>query len=476
MGTERRTAIIYTRLSRNRSGEQSESTKRQAAACRKLAADEGYEVLRVETDDDVSAYSGKRRPGYERVLEALRTGEASVVLAWSPDRLHRSPRELEDFVDLIEQANATVVTVQAGEIDLETPAGRLQARMLGSIARYESEHRAARTLAAKEQHAMEGRFSGGKKIYGYRSENGKLYVVPAEAEIVREMARRVIAGERPGTIAKDLNRRGVPTTTDRRWTTPTVRGILGNGTVAGRRIYRGEDVGEAEWEAILDPDTVRRVRAVLAAGPRRGRAPRVALFTGDRIICGRCGGRMTTLRRESGRRAYRCLNDFMTVSAEPLEALVVEAIAATLDVSDVPAADEDDGAQNLVDALEADLEALAADLGSGLISRSEWLAAREPLTARLKEARRLAERTRPDTALTGINSAADLLLSWPTVDIEAQRQLLATLEDPENRPVFNLDKQQAIVDALIERVVINPTDKRGRSFDPERVDIEWRDR
>ena len=80
------------------------------------------------TDNDVSAYSGKPRPQYAALMEAVGAGEVDVVVAWDPDRLHRSPAELEDFITAVEQAGVQVVSVQAGSVDLSTAAGRLAAR------------------------------------------------------------------------------------------------------------------------------------------------------------------------------------------------------------------------------------------------------------------------------------------------------------------------------------------------------------
>ena len=85
-------AAIYTRLSSNRGDEQSASTIRQEAECRRLAADRGLEVVEVLVDDDVSAYSGRRRPGYQRACEMIAAGEIDALLAWAPDRLHRCAR------------------------------------------------------------------------------------------------------------------------------------------------------------------------------------------------------------------------------------------------------------------------------------------------------------------------------------------------------------------------------------------------
>lgn len=47
--------------------------------------------MSVHTDNDLSAHSGKRRPGYEKLLAQIRDGETDAVLAWHTDRLHRSP-------------------------------------------------------------------------------------------------------------------------------------------------------------------------------------------------------------------------------------------------------------------------------------------------------------------------------------------------------------------------------------------------
>ena len=69
-------------------------------------------------------------------------------------------------------------TVKGGEIDLETPEGRLQARMLGTLARYESEHRSDRVRRAMDQNAERGIAHGGPRPYGWNSDGT---LDPAEA-------------------------------------------------------------------------------------------------------------------------------------------------------------------------------------------------------------------------------------------------------------------------------------------------------
>lgn len=103
---------------------------RQEQDCRALIEARGWSAGGVFTDNDVSAYSGRVRPGYRAMLDGVAAGEYGAVVAWHPDRLHRRPAELEEFIDVVEAAGVTVATVRAGEIDLATASGRMVARVV----------------------------------------------------------------------------------------------------------------------------------------------------------------------------------------------------------------------------------------------------------------------------------------------------------------------------------------------------------
>ena len=125
--------------------------------------------MRHRGDDAAKLYavaSSRReprsRPAYQALLEAITDGSVRTVLVWHTDRLHRQPTELETWIGAAERHGAVVQTVQAGNLDLATPSGRMVARMLGAAARYEVEHKIARQRAASEQAAAAGRRSGGE--------------------------------------------------------------------------------------------------------------------------------------------------------------------------------------------------------------------------------------------------------------------------------------------------------------------------
>jgi site-specific DNA recombinase len=79
------------------------------------------------------------------MLTAANRHEFDAVVAWHSARLHRSPIELEEFIAFCEEHQLQVLADQSGAIDLSTPSGRMVAHMLGSAARYGSEHKSERT-------------------------------------------------------------------------------------------------------------------------------------------------------------------------------------------------------------------------------------------------------------------------------------------------------------------------------------------
>src|SRR6516162_9674816 len=96
-----RPAAIYVRISQDRAGA-GLGVERQETECRALAKRQGWAVTEVYCDNDLSAFSGRRRPSYERMLGDIEAGKITAVIAWHPDRLHRRSAELERYIGVCE--------------------------------------------------------------------------------------------------------------------------------------------------------------------------------------------------------------------------------------------------------------------------------------------------------------------------------------------------------------------------------------
>jgi site-specific DNA recombinase len=219
-------------------------------------------------DNDIIAYCGRRRPAYTEMLAALGRGEASVVLCWHTDRLHRSPKELEAYIDICEAHGVKTLAVRSGELDLATESGRMIARTLGTMARYESEMKSTRVRRAMEQKAMKGEWLGGPRPFGWQFVDGVPEPHPVEAAVVADVCKAVLQGQSLGSIVAGLNASGITTSVGKPWGYAQLRQMLVRPRNAGLADWKGEIVGTSIFPALVSEDVWRAVVSILS-DPRR---------------------------------------------------------------------------------------------------------------------------------------------------------------------------------------------------------------
>ena len=147
-----------------------------------------WSVDAILIDNDTSASSGKRRPGYERVLQLIEQQAVDVVVAWHVDRLTRRLADLEELITRCEASQVKVATV-TGDVDLSTDQGGLVGRILASVARGEVERKSARQKRATLQAAELGK-PPAPRAFGFVGADQ----VPAEADAMAELYGLVLAG------------------------------------------------------------------------------------------------------------------------------------------------------------------------------------------------------------------------------------------------------------------------------------------
>lgn len=145
---------------------------RQARDICQLAVDDGVRIGTWHIDNDVSAASGRPRPGYESAFAMLASGRSTGLFAWDLVRLYRRGSELERLVELVESAPEELVvrTVKTGSngIDLADPLGRMMARMMVWAAEMETFQQSSRQQASQRHRAQKGLWHGGTLPFGYR--------------------------------------------------------------------------------------------------------------------------------------------------------------------------------------------------------------------------------------------------------------------------------------------------------------------
>ena len=176
---------------------------------RSLPAKRGWEIVERYVDSDISAYGGKARPEYRRLLEEIEARLIDAVVVYHADRLHRHPKELRSSSISASGRRRSLATV-SGDLDLSTHEGQLMARITGAVAKKESDDKSRRIRRKHQEIALAGRPSGGgTRPFGYESDHRTAR--PAEAAVIRECAARALAGDSLRSICIDLNDRQVPT-------------------------------------------------------------------------------------------------------------------------------------------------------------------------------------------------------------------------------------------------------------------------
>lgn len=324
---------IYCRISLDATGEELGVT-RQLEDCKQLATTLGWEVLEVYIDNDISASSGKNRPQYRAMLDAIKDGQVQAIIAWHPDRLYRKLRDLEELIEVAEAKAITIRTVRAGEFDLGTPTGKMLARILASVSAGEGDIKADRWRRSIRQRRERGDLPKmGPRLYGYMRDGT---IIPEEAAHVRALVDDLLDGVGLLRACHNLNDRGARTTLGNQWSRVSTLKYLRNGRLAGRSTLRGETVAKGRWDALIDESTFEQLQQVLSA--RQGtqpQRPRVSLLIGL-ATCSHCGQNLITNSRapragsEKRVRTYRCSKQpgngkgcgRIVVAADPVEELV----------------------------------------------------------------------------------------------------------------------------------------------------------
>lgn len=446
-------ATLYLRISLDRTGQQLGVT-RQETMCRELCTTMGWPVAAVFADNSISATSGKRRPGFEAMIAS----RPRLIVMWSVDRLVRRGPDLERLIDL----DIPIHSVQAGPMDLATASGRLNARLLTSVASFESEMKAERQKASHRQRAEAGRpwfVSSTGRPTGWNLD-GTLHA--EEAGAIRDAYRMLLAGMSLRAIAKDLNGRGLTTSRCAPWSSHSLRTVLTNPRNAGIVVRNGAEVGPSLWPAIIDEVTLRAAQRVFRDPSRRQTpGPAVAHLLSGLVTCGRCG-RLLQARRDSRpgrRRIYQCEGFDTTYGADWLDDIVTRYVLARLAAPDgIPVwarPGKDAGkVEARAERYRSQLNDLAEDYTDGAITRDQFRIA----------SRRLQERLRVvEVELVGLRAAADA------------GGVLGAVRSREQWDGTSLERRRAIIRALMETITVQPRGRGARSHDPDLVDVAWRD-
>jgi DNA invertase Pin-like site-specific DNA recombinase len=479
-------AGIYCRLSYAPDGSL-EKVERQEADCRDLAARLDWTIseAHIFPDNSRSAWQrNRKRPAWDRMLQAIEANEIDGIIVYHGDRLIRQPHDLEKLIS-ISDAKGLRIASPSGTRDLDSPDDRFILRIEAAQACRESDNTSRRVTRALDARLEKGLTqNGGRRAFGYGPQTVKRIVVdqktgaeveveveavnPAEAELLYSAAEQLVAGAFQAGVVRWLDSKGSTTTEGNPWSKKALRNLLTSPRIAGL-IERNGELYKAAWDGILPRELWEQVGAVYAQSaqenPYSGRE-RVYLLSGvGGAECGLCGTFMSSKpsggRNRKTARVYYCPGCRRVGRSVALLDAYVEGRAVRL----------------LQDRrLGEELAASTAD--EGLVRQIADLERQR--RERQREIENLADHPGLNIALVSAAiasfdqkiSALRNRLKVVTVDKQLARMVGISAEQWADEP---LDVRAATVRALL-RVVVHPTTRRGPGFDPASVTIERRRR
>jgi DNA invertase Pin-like site-specific DNA recombinase len=324
--------VAVRRLSRKT--DKTSSPQRQGDQDLKAAADSGGHIIAWADDWEVS---GATDPMTRKGLGPWLRGEMGPydgIVAPTVDRVGRNVRDTLNTQTLLTGQGRVIVTADhEGVWDFSDPNQENE----WLIKAWGSQMELRAIQKRNRDETVRARQSGEPK---QRPSYGYMYVRPAPtakidhveldevaAEIIREVARRILADETGkvtcATEAARLNREAIPAPSDRRaqlyarpmkghvWTAKTVKHILTSEAALGYLMHAGRPViADGKPARIAEPlwDRPTRDALVTATAPKRrgSRAPKGVQLLSGIAFCGNCGARLYLTGRRADSSAYGC--------------------------------------------------------------------------------------------------------------------------------------------------------------------------
>lgn len=428
--TRPKRAVGYVRISKDREGETSTTTQEERIRAHCQA--HGLDVVDVIVEPGRSAYGATRgtRPGFLRAKGLIDSGAADVLVVWKLDRATRNAKDILDLVDELHEHGAQFASVTEG-FDTSTATGRMILTVLAALAEMESATKSERLEVWQAHRRTTGAVPTGPRPFGYRrtptngaKHSNRLDMDPAEARIIRRVARQVLAGKSLRSVTADLAAAAVTGRNGKPFTIRSVRMILLRPTTAGcREVSPGVFVKSSEWKEILDRDTWDELRRMLTDPARRTSASNRRRWLLNGIAtCSRCldddgvpVGIVCKPHTQGPR--YSCPKCHVSIEAKRTDETIEKALLQLMDLKawrrlrrgGPPAEDNTTKFEEAMHELTAQF--LAGDLdgeemgrlADGLRRQQEAVVAPPPLL--------------PDVV--------DLAAAWPKLDVEQRRLVLS---------------------------------------------------
>lgn len=301
-----------------------------------------WSLVDIYADEGISGTSAKKRDNFMRMIKACNQRKIDLILTKSISRFARNTVDCLHYTRLLKSWGIAVFFEKENINTLQEDSEFL-ITLHGAFAQQEIESLSANVNWGIQQSMREGKARiQFKKLYAYRrGADGKPEIIPEQAEVVREIYARYLAGASLRMLRDWLIENHIPNGKDGSdWTHAAIKGILTNekycGDVLMQKTYTADCIthkavknnGERPMyliqnnhPAIVDRETYNAVQTEVARrsalhSPSKKTPTGQSCYTSkyalsDRIYCGECGTRYkrtTWAKNDKKKVVWRCVS------------------------------------------------------------------------------------------------------------------------------------------------------------------------
>ena len=337
----------------------------------------GWKLAGIYADKGITGTSMKKRDEFNKLIRQCKRGKVDMIIVKSISRFARNTLDCLKITRMLRELKVDVYFEEQNLHSID-PSSEFYISIYGSVAQSESENISHNVTWGKARSAKEGNvFFAYKSFLGYRrGADGKPEIDPEQANTVRRIYDRFLAGDSLQQIANGLTADGIPTPMSRTvWQASVVQSILSNEKYKGDallgktyvedciskkvRVNAGERPQyyvENNHPAIIDAATFARVQEELARRASKRKVKQTGTTTEqgkycgkyaltELLICGECGTpyrRCTWTVGGKKRIVWRCINrlDYgkkychhsPTMEEAPLQNAIMDAVLKTAQI------------------------------------------------------------------------------------------------------------------------------------------------
>lgn len=341
----------------------------------KIMCNKEWTMAGIFADEGITGTSAQKRPEFLHMIRLCKQKKVDIILTKSISRFARNTVDCLKYIRILRELGIAVVFEKENINTLESDS-ELLITLLGAFAQAESESISANVRWGKRQAMREGKANiQYKKLYAFeKGADGKLQIIPEQAEVVRHIYRQFLSGMSLRMIKQKLETEHITNVAGcATWTVSAIRSILSNekycGDVLLQKTFTSDCISrkvikntgqlpmyliQDHHEAIVDRSTFQAAQTELARrtsakSPSKKNAPtgkssyasKYALS--ERLVCGECGTpyrRCTWARNGKKRVVWRCVSrldygtkychNSPTLDEEPLQKAILTALNSAM--------------------------------------------------------------------------------------------------------------------------------------------------